>query len=169
MLSRRSPLNRKASLSRAPFRRDGVGGYAGTLKRRKALVSDWRVKHEVGSRKRLIEDLDEVVSKIVRLRDGRRCVLCGSTYRPQAGHLWKRGVYATRWDLDNVWTQCPKHNIDHNVRPEPFMNYVAAKIGEERYDALRRRAGTWRKISDAELQELLDSRRALLRMLRKAA
>lgn len=137
--------------------------------RRKRLVSDWRIKHEPGTRRRLVEDLDEVTSQIVRHRDGFRCVLCGSTFEPQAGHLWKRGIYATRWHLDNVWTQCSKHNRDHNTVPEPFMNFVAAKIGEERYDALRALKESTRKISDAELESLLASYRQMLREMREAA
>src|SRR5688572_20465364 len=104
-LTRHSPMPRRSSRLERGAKR---------LRRTRRLVSDWRVKHEQGTRKRLVEDLDETVSKIVRLRDGRRCVLCGSTHEPQAAHIFKRGRHATRFDLENVWTNCPRCNIRHN-------------------------------------------------------
>lgn len=90
--------------------------------------------------KSIVRELDVVVSQIVRRRD-KKCVICGSTQNPQAGHFIGRRHFAVRWDLTNVHQQCSGCNIGHNSNPIPYTLFIQQKYGEkypETLDALSR-------------------------------
>jgi 5-methylcytosine-specific restriction endonuclease McrA len=116
-----------------------------------------------GSRRFLIAELDRVTSLIVRKRDNFRCVLCGSTYEPQAGHIFKRGLLAVRWSLENIWTQCSGCNVRHNVRPEIYMTWAIKKLGCEVFAALRDRAFSEKRFEVWELEVKLDELKEMLK------
>ncbi len=78
--------------------------------------------------KSIVKELDTLVSLIVRKRDG-RCVVCGSTDNPQAGHFIGRRHYAVRWDLTNVHQQCAGCNIAHNSNPVPYTLFIQHEYG----------------------------------------
>ena len=52
-------------------------------------------------RKKIIDQLDDIVRDILKLRD-RVCQMTGVTKNLQVCHYITRGVIACRWDLDNV-------------------------------------------------------------------
>jgi 5-methylcytosine-specific restriction endonuclease McrA len=108
----------------------------------------------LSARKRLIKKLDTAYSQYVRLRD-RHCVLCGSTEQLQAGHLFSRVAYSTRWDLRNIFTQCASCNYRHESDPYPFTEWYRRTYGESAYHDLHRDYVTPRKFKDWELEELL--------------
>ena len=92
----------------------------------------------------------DAMSLFVRARD-KHCVLCGSPFNAQAGHLIKRGRGSTIFDETNVNQQCQNCNIKHNNFPEFYTNWWIAKYGQEAYDDLVRRS--W-QIKDWTLEEL---------------
>ena len=80
----------------------------------------------------------------VKTRDGYKCVICGSTLRPNAHHIIPREVKEMKYDVQNGLTLCPKHHFfsreisAHNHplalimwlekhRPEQ-LNYLKSKI-----------------------------------------
>ena len=79
--------------------------------------------------------LDIVVSKIVRIRD-KRCVTCGSTDSPQAGHFESRGHYGTRWDLSNVHQQCASCNLYLKRNMVEYYKFIQKTYGEKYPDTL---------------------------------
>lgn len=169
-----------STLSRKPFREGkarreapmpkGAGPKRGRKKTRKVGLSNsvYRPKHALGTRKRLVEDLDEVCSLIVRHRDGWRCIVCGDGRTPQACHLYSRKKLVTRWNLDNLFCGCDPHNELHNTNEDPFTFAVVRRIGPERIAAVRDAAhAPWKKIPDADLMALLEERREQLRAMPK--
>lgn len=66
------------------------------------------------NKKELEKRLDQLCSTVVRCREP-RCFTCGKRLRfaeRQAGHFVPRVVKWTRWDLDNVHTQCNRCNVE---------------------------------------------------------
>jgi len=82
-------------------------------------------------RQRIEDQLDDIVSRIVRQRD-HRCITCD---RPMiyetatAGHFMHRSNHCVRWSLVNVNGQCwPCNRDDDSVRYEQAM---IRRYGEE--------------------------------------
>lgn len=138
----------------------------GFMRRTRRPLRDWRQKHPRGTRKRLIEDLDEACSLIVRRRD-RRCVCCNERdwQKLTAGHFYSRRFYGTRWQLDNLHCQCRRCNELHNSNVWPFTNYMIEVVGTERLSELFTLRNSTRHISTVELEELLDELRLMQRKM----
>ena len=66
------------------------------------------------------------------------CVVCGKKDGVlQAGHLIpKKRSEAVRYDLSNVFTQCPRCNFIHIHNPHPFIQWFLREYGQKIYDAL---------------------------------
>lgn len=75
------------------------------------------------TRKKLIKQMDALVSQIVIKRDG-RCVICRSKQNLTCGHYVKRGKIQLRWDLINCNCQCAPCNYRHNQYPEAYTQYM---------------------------------------------
>ena len=106
-------------------------------------------------RQKIIKKLDGLVSKIVRERDGYRCVICGTDYRPQCGHLSSRVSHSTRWDIrpdGNCHCQCSGCNVSHEHDPYPFNSWYIEKFGKNRWDELYREHKSVAKFSTSELE-----------------
>ena len=106
------------------------------------------------TRKRLINQLDRVFSRYIRLRDG-ACVICGSRENLNAGHIITRSVYSVRWDEENVWAQCRGCNFLHEHRPEIFITWFINRFGRKKWEALLRRSRTLKKWQNYELTEMI--------------
>ena len=116
------------------------------------------------SRKTLVRNLDNAVSRYIRDRDG-CCVQCGSTERLTCGHIFTRKNYSTRWDIrsdgGNLWCQCWPCNFRHGIDAWPYFKWYIDKFGQEKFDELRRRFKSFRKFKDFDLEELLDEIRSI--------
>lgn len=103
------------------------------------------------SRKNLIKRLDDIVSKIVRLRD-KKCVTCGSTQQLGCGHVFSRSHYATRWDLENCHAQCWKCNYNARWHDTVFYpEWYRDKVGDEKFKELYYK---WKTTSHFKIYEL---------------
>jgi len=71
----------------------------------------------------LEKKLDELTSKVVRLRD-KYCIICGSPYNLECGHWKSRYWRDTRWDLDNCHTQCHDCNQKHEIDSRPYDEWM---------------------------------------------
>jgi hypothetical protein len=85
---------------------------------------------QAASRQALIQDIDWVFSRIVRLRAADEhgnceCITCGTKKHfsmIQAGHYQKRGNMALRWDFRNVYPQCNKCNEFNSGEMKAFSD-----------------------------------------------
>ena len=53
---------------------------------------------------------DELVRKIVMIRDDGKCIICGDKHLPNNHHLIDKTNYPTRWEIDNLVLLCPSHH-----------------------------------------------------------
>lgn len=77
--------------------------------------------------------LDAMWAQVIKHRAGYKCEYCGGTKRPNAHHIYSRGVWSTRWDLDNGICLCVKHHIlgaiSAHKSPLLFADFVREQRG----------------------------------------
>ena len=105
----------------------------------------------------LVKKLDKVFSEYIRRRNGEMamCVTCGKIAHwkeMQAGHFMSRRHRATRWHEDNVQTQCVKCNMFGQGEQFKFGKW----LGDEKANELIRLSSQVVKLSDYEMQELIE-------------
>ena len=124
-------------------------------------------------RKKVIAEMDKIVSEYVRLRDG-RCVVCGSTEKLGCGHLLSRRLLATRWDIcadGNCHTQCWPCNFKHTMDPHQYRSWYVRQFGLEAFEEMyaRAHAGVYwgvvalRDMRDALREKLAEAERSVPR------
>jgi hypothetical protein len=166
---KKSNLARRSDSAGKPLQRSGIARkrpssavpYAtNSLKARKKKGK----RKGVRSWKLLIKDLDALTSKIVRLRDGGRCVLfginanCLGSERLQNGHIFGRRSHGARWDTQpdgNCHAQCANCNKKHNAHQWIYYRWYIDKFGQEAFDELYRRWAKGRRYTRLELQNLV--------------
>jgi hypothetical protein len=125
------------------------------------------MKHGKSDRKKLVAELDRVFSLYIRARD-KACVLCNSVERLQCGHLFTRSSYSTRWDENNAFAQCSKHNYLHELKPYPFYHWYMEKFGKDKLDNLYLKHLQVKKIKDFELLEMIETYKKKLQDLKSS-
>jgi len=164
---KRSAFVRKAS--RGEKELSEKGNYGSAFEPRHRLD---RKHHPIDTFKGLMEANDEVVSLITRRREP-ACIVCGSTEELTNGHLFSRRHYATRFDVTpdgNCHTQCAGCNRRHQRNKDPYTFAFVRRFGSEAHARVRDRAlAPGVKFTVIELRGMLDSNRALLRSMAKAA
>lgn len=109
-------------------------------------------------RRKIIDRLDTLISKIVRDRD-RHCMDCGMF--PGRGyvqlthaHIFPRDNMSVRFDLENGITLCfPCHRY-WQEHPVLFLKWMIRRMGMERYEVLERKARTIEGFSEWRLKSL---------------
>lgn len=138
------------------------------------------IKHKKSEKKSpslsaLVERLDKVFSKYIRLRDAMpsglfRCISCGKIKpieEADCGHFHSRTHMSTRFDEDNCHAECRycnRFSADHLIG---YRENLIRKIGEQRYLLLEVKAHETRKWSHFELEQLVKYYRALVGKLQK--
>lgn len=138
------------------------------------------IKHKKSEKKSpslstLVERLDKVFSKYIRLRDAMpsglfRCISCGKIKpieQADCGHFHSRTHMSTRFDEDNCHAECRycnRFSADHLIG---YRENLIRKIGEQRYLLLEVKAHETRKWSHFELEQLVKYYKALVEKLQK--
>ena len=123
----------------------------------------------------LVERLDKVFSKYIRLRDAMpsgmfRCISCGKIKpieQADCGHFHSRTHMSTRFDEDNCHAECRycnRFSADHLIG---YRENLIRKIGEQRFLLLDVKAHETRKWSHFELEQLAKYYKALVEKLQK--
>ncbi len=107
------------------------------------------------NRKKLVKKLDKVFSEYIRARD-RKCICCGSTDNLQCGHLLSRVAYSTRWDEDNAHAQCRSCNLVHEYNPHIYIKAYIRIHGIDKYYELISKYSKTVKISNSELETMIE-------------
>ena len=112
--------------------------------------------------RQLKKELDLVFGKWVKQREN-KCIVCGSTSNLQAGHFMSRRYNNTRYDPDNVHSECLKCNcFDPNSILE-YRRQIINLYGEGYDKVLEERAHVIRKFTVQELEELIKYYKELLK------
>ena len=125
-------------------------------------------------RSKVMREIDEVVSLIVRIKADWTCKKCGRYYEPTmtlkgvlgqklmtTSHYFSRGDISGRWDFDNLDAFCIFcHQAVENkktitVGEFNYEQYMIKKLGAERFERLRLMCTQTTKYSTAELGLLL--------------
>ena len=123
----------------------------------------------------LVDRLDKVFSKYIRLRDAMpggtfRCISCGRIKpieQADCGHFHSRTHMSTRFDEDNCHAECRycnRFSADHIIG---YRENLIRKIGSQRFLLLEVKAHETRKWSHFELEQLAKYYRALVDKLQK--
>ena len=117
------------------------------------------------TKKQLKNKLWKLVSLYVRSKSP-YCYTCGK-FIPEmknrhAGHFWSKGGHeATRFDLENVRTQCVNCNLFQSGYLAMFSVKLLQEIGEQRFMKLKRRANTSVKWDTLELEKEIEKMKLL--------
>lgn len=121
------------------------------------------LKSTGNQRKKLIKELDEVVSKYIRTRDQWKCSRCGVQYPPNdkrihCSHFWSRKHLGTRWDYDNLTSLCLPCHLYHWEKQKngDYLAFMVKNFSKEKLDRLSMKANTTTKYSTIDLQLLLN-------------
>ena len=126
------------------------------------------------SLRNLIDDLDSVFSKLVRIKDADskgivHCVTCSNKghYNDfDAGHFIPRIHLSTRWDFNNVKPQCRTCNRVEYGKQQEFAEYLEKEqFGITEY--LREQSRTVTKPTRDELKYLVIEYRSKVEILSK--
>lgn len=97
-------------------------------------------KKKTSFKKISLNKYDQLWARQIRERDG-RCLYCSAMQNLQAHHLFRRGISATRYALDNGFTLCSSHHtfsfgFSAHRTEQTFKLWAKEYLGEERYNAL---------------------------------
>lgn len=113
-------------------------------------------------RAKLYDQIHAVMKDIRISGYGERCVICGSTYVVQLGHVIPaKASLNTRFDLSNTFPQCRSCNGLHRTNQAPYINWYLKEFGQEEFDDLVRRSRIIKKYNMRELRELLEEMKKL--------
>lgn len=144
------------------------------MKRRKS-ASDKPKKKSSPSLSTLIDRLDTVFSRYIRLRDVMpsgyfRCISCGKIKpieQADCGHFHSRTHMSTRFDEDNCHAECRycnRFSADHIIG---YRENLIKKIGEQRFTLLDIKAHETKKWSHFELEQLAKYYKVLVDKLQR--
>ena len=133
------------------------------LKSKKASKTTKISKPSDSARKRLVKQLDEKFSKIVRQKGMNNagenwCYTCGvrkNWKELDCGHFHSRRFTPTRWDLDNMRPQCVFCNRNLGGNLEIYERKLKKELGEAKFEELFKKSRSNIKISTPELEEKL--------------
>jgi hypothetical protein len=107
----------------------------------------------VNSEPWLKQKLTIAFSKFIRQRDP--FCYCGKP-TTENGHYFSRAIPSTEYDPENCLGSCSRCNQIHEYNKEPMKRALIARIGEERFEELERRAWDHVKLTFGELEDLLE-------------
>lgn len=92
-------------------------------------------------RQQVIKANDDLLRKIIRLRDKYTCQKTGKKTNLQVSHFWSRSNLRVRWDLDNVCLlNAGTHLYWAHKNPQAFQEFWIKRLGQKKYEALRLKA-----------------------------
>ena len=115
-----------------------------------------------------IRKVDTMFSNLIRERDDWRCRACGGKSKNyknnrrglHCSHYYSRARENTRFDLDNCISLCTYHHNQwgHGDKRGNYTEYMITRLGQKGFEELTKRANTYKKKNDAEMEEILNER-----------
>ena len=110
---------------------------------------------------------DKLFTRIQRFRFNYTCQKCGRKYSEHqplynlgVSHYYGRSRENTRFDDDNVTLLCnlPCHRKWEGEERGDYTEYMISRLGQKGFDQLTKRANTYKKRNDAEMEEILKAK-----------
>ena len=107
---------------------------------------------------------DKLFTRIQRFRFDYTCQKCGRKYNETqplynlgVSHYYGRSRENTRFDDDNVTLLCnlPCHRKWEGEERGDYTEYMIERLGQKGFEELTKRANTYKKRNDAEMEEIL--------------
>jgi hypothetical protein len=111
------------------------------------------VKKPIPKKKKLENECDKLWSQCIIARDG-TCRGTNSIDRLSAHHIRSRTHKSTRWDLDNGLCLSWKVHFLQKANPERFQDLIINIIGDEKYQALKRKSLQVVDYTTADLEQI---------------
>jgi hypothetical protein len=111
------------------------------------------VKKPIPKKKKLENECDKLWSQCIIARDG-TCRGTNSIDRLSAHHIRSRTHRSTRWDLDNGLCLSWKVHFLQKANPERFQDLIINIIGDEKYQALKRKSLQVVDYTTADLEQI---------------
>lgn len=129
-------------------------------------VKKIKEKNKIPSLNEIKNSLRKVTHKIVTY-GATKCYTCDTTgVKLFSGHYWTQGGHgAARFDFENMRPQCDQCNRFESGNLAEYGWRLREEIGDERFTALRLKAGGTVKWDKFELLKLLEERREILKKL----
>ena len=119
-------------------------------------------------RKKLIDKLDKITAKIIKIRDDYTCQKCGKKPVPRGchwAHIFSRSRHSVRWDLLNSVVLCNGCHRYWHANPLTAQIWFSKKF-PHRYEYLQaEKQKPVRQIQTIELQELYEQLKYKLKEL----
>jgi len=123
-----------------------------------------KTKSKAPTQAKLKKLLDKVFSEYVRRSSAdengiAECYTCRQRKHWKelhAGHYVSRSYLATRWDLDNVKTQCPGCNLFGNGKPLDFEERLKKELGDNAVEEMKKKRHTIFKVGIRWYEEQIE-------------
>jgi len=129
------------------------------------ILSLFKTKPKKSRRAYLIAQIDAIMSKRVRERDGHCCRHCGRVRGvygryDKKGHVFHHHIFtkarlSTRWTLENGVTLCYYCHQWAHAAGEEFREWVLGWYGEAQYEALYIKSQFRASFKECDLEMLL--------------
>lgn len=165
-------------LRKTPLKRTGFK-QTYTIAEARPLLRKAKKKGEKSEHSKLLDKADKWFSLWFRAKEAGengevRCATCGryllwkaADGSTQTGHFMSRGFNATRFDERNVAIQCRQCNYYGEGMKEKLRVHLEKLHGQEVVQEVERLSQTRRQISDFELAQIADHRKALFEQIKK--
>ena len=112
----------------------------------------------------LIQTLDNLISRYVRLNERNVCYTCAG-YGNEAGHFIQRAIEKYRHDLINVHCQCHNCNVDKSGNLEVYEIALRVEYGDEIVNKMLadKKANVFFRYDEAHLKSEIKRFRKLLK------
>ena len=112
------------------------------------------------SKKKLEDELDEAWSKLVKLKAGKKCEVCGKTKYLNSHHIYSRGKHSVRWNTENGICLCVGHHVGFKFSahktPTEFTYWLEDYKGKKFMEELKLLANQTANFHEFEMKIILD-------------
>lgn len=141
------PKVKKCAICKTPMEhlRNALQKYCSYECAQKGAKKLAKKRTRIKNRSNGIKVLDDKWSRLVKERDGNKCVYCGKTDYLNSHHIFSRSNKSTRWYLPNGITLCVGHHtfstkFSAHKTPMEFAEWIKGKNGADWYEDLLRKA-----------------------------
>src|SRR3990167_389776 len=108
-----------------------------------------KLPKKLKSKKPTKKEADKLFSLLIRKRG--KCERCNSKFNLQCAHIISRRYFSTRFDIENAIPLCQRCHFFYTYHPIEWENWIINRIGNKRFQELKRKALSLKRIDYKEL------------------